>query len=347
MRHRILATAFAVAMSFSPAIAMGHTPTVGIDAYDELNAEDQYSWGTGASATTWFKTQINLAGNGPASDHRRGNFAKSPTFSYMSSSPNKIHWTSSGCVGFAACVLYLGNGELNSITFNPSWNWCQYSGSDPDTCDDIRLAMVHELGHAAGLARGNTHQADGQSLTATVMQLNIPAGVPDPGAYKLGHCDTLELLREYDMHGYQNPLSRCVDHLPSTVQSGGKVITGTYLNGTAVSVCVGEPVTMSGSIQLVDEAADSELGALANNGLTSRTIRLYKRTSSGSYPGTAHATTTAAFVAGTFSFTVTNGSAGTYYYRADFTATSGSQDELTLNDDVSGEKQVTYRTSPC
>ena len=97
----------------------------------------------------------------------------------------------------------------------------------------------------------------------------------------------------------------------------------------------------------MDEAADNELGHLANNGLTSRTIRLFKRSSGGSYPGTAHASTTAAFVAGTFSFTVTSGSTGTYYYRADFTPAAGTQDELTLNGDVSGEKQVTYRTSPC
>ncbi len=257
-------------------MVLGHTPTVGEQPYPASDT-DTYKWGR-RGAVPWFKTQFDQVANGLDSYWTQLNYSKAPTWGYGgSSSPNEIRWASSaaGCPasGWAACITYDGAEKLAEITFNPNWNWCQASVNS--TCLDFRLAALHELGHAAGLARANMHSLDTLPLAASVMQLNIPPGVPsDPGMFKLGHCDTLELLREYDMEGYQNPVSRCVDHLPSSIQSGGKLITGNYLNGTTVSVCVGEAVAMNGSIQLNDEPADNELGALADNGLTSRTIRL-------------------------------------------------------------------------
>ncbi len=76
--------------------------------------------------------------------------------------------------------------------------------------------------------------------------------------------------------------------------------------------------------------------------------RVYRRTASGSYGGTPHVTTTAQFVAGTYSVNVTSSVAAACVYKGVFTPATGSQDALTLNGDTSGEKQVTFSTAhPC
>jgi len=59
-------------------------------------------------------------------------------------------------------------------------------------------------------------------------------------------------------------------------------------------------------------------------------------------------TTTAQFVAGTYSVNVTSSVAAACVYKGVFTPATGSQDALTLNGDTSGEKQVTFSTAhPC
>lgn len=96
---------------------------------------------------------------------------------------------------------------------------------------------------------------------------------------------------------------------------------------------------------MLHESADNELGLAADNGLTDRVVGIYRRTPSGGF--SLLTTTTAQFVAGTWSANVTSSIIATYIYQGRYAPATGSQDELTLNGDNSGEKQVTFSSPPC
>jgi hypothetical protein len=178
------------------------------------------------------------------------------------------------------------------------------------------------------------------------MQANpIPATSSGWNTEALGTCDLLELAREYDVVSFAQALPACVDHIAAPATSGGKVLTDTTQTTTSTGACVDAGVALSGSLKLTNQTADNQLGLLAANGLGTRTIEIYRRTSSTGYPITPYTTTTTAnSSAAAWSISVSSGVAGTWIFKARFSA--GGIDAATLQPDDSLERTITW-SNPC
>lgn len=347
--------------------ASAHSPTGADREYSADNAPELFWFGSGTSGLSWFIAEVEPA---LESNWTTSNNTRSPRFTRTSVDGAEIKYLTNAQVPdtdecpssfWYACTDYNGGAAKTtwkSTTFNrqdPDGSgpmlsyWCQYPGQDDSGCADTRRVVLHEAGHGVGLARqsnGHVHQSDSQSSATTVMQVNPKLATATGWMDRfLGTCDLIELSREYDVVSFTSPLPSCVDHIAAPATSGGKVITVMTQVTTSTGVCLGVQVSLSGQLRLTNQPADSLLGVLAYNGLGGRTVEIYRRSSSGSYPPTPYATVTVAAVeAGTWSKVEQYFSQVTWVYQARYTP--GSADSSTLNGHNSLERTISW-SNPC
>ena len=348
----------------TPLLVTAHSPTGGDREYSPDNAAEVFWFGSGTSALTWFITEIEPA---LESHWNTSNNTRAPHFTRTSVDGAQVKFllnsqvpntTECPSTFWYACTDYVGVAKTswNSTTFNsadPAGSavsyWCGAPNQADSGCVDAGRVALHEVGHGVGLARqsnGDVHQSDSASAATTVMQTN-PIFATNSGwaTEALGTCDLIELAREYDVVNFTLALPACVDHIAAPATTGGKVVSDAVQTTTLTGACVGSGVTLSGSLKLTSQPADDQLGLLAGNGLGTRTIEIFRRTSSTTYPVSAFATTTTSSTStGAWSISVTSGIAGTWIFKAHFSAAGA--DLLTLQPDDSLERTITWST-PC
>ncbi|MES2209088.1 MAG: hypothetical protein V4515_02760 [Chloroflexota bacterium] len=349
----------------APAVAFAHSPTGSDREYSPDNAAEEFYFGAGTSALSWFIVEVEPA---LETNWNTSNNTRAPHFTRTSVDGAEIKYRTNAETPFSdecpdtfwyACTDYYGGASATtwmSTTFNredPSGPllslWCQFPGQGDSGCADVRRVAIHEAGHGVGLARqsnGHVHQTDSQTSATTVMQTNpklaTAAGWLDRF---LGSCDLIELAREYDVVSFSQALPACVDHITAPATSNVKVVTVASQTTTATGVCVGIGVTLSGSLRLTNQPADDQLGLLASNGIGGRTVEIFRRTSSGGYPSTPYTTTTVGTSeAGSWSKSVVSTTSGTWIFQARYAP--GSSDLSTLNASTSLERTITW-SSPC
>lgn len=152
----------------------------------------------------------------------------------------------------------------------------------------------------------------------------------------------MELAREYDLDSMTDPVPDCEEDLPASVLTGGDITTVVTHNASASFVCVGAHVTLSGTLRLINEAADSELGLLADNPLTGRTVSVYRKVPAGTY-AFLQSDTVGSGGTGPWSTSVTYASPVTYVFQGRYSP--GANDAFILAADSSVERTVEWSSA--
>ncbi len=294
---RIAAAAVAIWVAIlAPVTVEGHQPTQGANHYSTPNTTETYSWSTSSGSvppswmTTPFKTTADTYWLASKND-------AGPRWAYSATATSNIvryvtranTLSTVECplnVTWDACAAYDSSGHFWFIEFakdQVNSPWCQDPGIGFTTgCYDVIRASVHELGHQAGLARGsdgNAHSGEGEDWT--VVQAGHAPRYPNYGWGTISPrpCDSFELQRRYDVSSSAGLYASCVDHLGSTVVSGGRLKTVlTQGAPSATIVCAGQVTTISGTGKLIGSTV---LDKLSGNPLTSRSLSVQRQPSSG------------------------------------------------------------------
>jgi hypothetical protein len=285
------------------------------------------------------------------------NNTRAPTFTELNYAGFAVYFRSSSQTpntedcpagAFRGCIEFQESPwAIDEITFDPDWDWCEASGGADDGCFYVRRTSLHELGHGAGLywhpdANPKHYQPtppSGVSVmgTSETLYLAPKAGSNPPG---LGRCDRMELAREYDLDAMTDSVPDCEEGLPASVLTiNNKIETVLTEAASDTVVCVADTVTLSGTLRLINEDADDELGLLAHNPLTGRTVALYRKVPGGAYTLLKTATVTTG-TTGPWTTTVTYYSSVTYVFRAQYSP--GGDDALVLDADQSTEITVQW-----
>jgi hypothetical protein len=343
------------AMLLHGSVAIAWAPAEGDRVFAGDNVAQKYHYA--ADVNQWLKTAFNDA----AADFTAvGNDTRAPTFSHLADAgfkvwyrtnantpdsehcPSNVNWRA--CTEFFDPPLAWG---IKQVTFSSEWTWCEPNGV-PDGCYYLRRTGLHELGHGAGLywQPNAGHYGGGPPSSVSVMGASNTLYVaPKPGSNPpgLGRCDLMELAREYDLDSMTDPVPDCEEDLPAEVLTDGDITTVITHTASATYVCPGSTVALSGTLRLIDKPADDKLGLLANNPLTGRTVKLYRKVPGGTYTLlTSH--TVGSGSTGPWSTSVTYGSPVTYVFQARYSPGLGDQFVLAAASSI--ERTVQW-ASPC
>jgi hypothetical protein len=341
------------AMMMHGSVAVAYLPAEGDRVFAGDNVNQKYHFATDPPTPQWLKSAFNDA----AVDFTAvENNTRAPKFNLLEDAGFGVFYRhrnatddTEDCppeVNWRACIeFHESPWAIAYITFHTGTNWCEKTGDDSD-CYYLRRTSLHELGHGAGLFWGpNDGHYDPADVPSSVSVMGssstaylAPAGGSNPPG--LGRCDLMELAREYDLDSMTDPVPDCEEDLPASVLTGGDITTVLTHSASASFVCVGATVTLSGSLRLINEAADSELGLLADNPLAGRTVSVYRKAPGGTY---AFLKSDATGGIGAWSTTVTYTSSTTYVFQARYSP--GSTDDFILAADSSFERTVEWSSA--
>lgn len=349
MRRVLVAVMAGLTLSCLPVVADAHNPTRGENSYgDDLTVSSkwgQYDDSTHSppASTSWLQMNVSTA---LGTDWTADSVSHAPSFATGGSGsiPDIRYLTSAQLANteecpagfFVACTDYNGPASAGTTWKYTAFNsenpagapislFCEYPGQADAACESIRRDALHEMGHVAGLERGDYttgashYQPATAPSTTTVMILNLQEA-SDPGwnYYLLGTCDLIELQREYDVNALSDGYANCVDHIPSPGTRYDATTDTTRIRAYAAmvdpadEVCVGEFATLSGTGVIINDPAT--LGRIANNPLSGRTMAIQRRTVGGS--AWSAVATNGISNTGAWSKQVTSSTGGTWEYRA-------------------------------
>lgn len=319
-----------------------------------------YYWDSGALApTTWLKTATDLAAgtDWPTGDNVNANTPKfqKDNLDYTGVVQYGTQTESQCDVGFQwdSCTDYYNttgtsdkNGRWKRTVFDQASVWCQSQGQNEPwsgTCRDVRRVWMHEWGHAVGLSRrldppvSDKHSPESESYT--VMRLLTPTnGNTGYHTHSLQECDVIRLQLLYDTNAASSAFPACVDEIPGQLNPNGLYTSTQVTSGTAYSACLGQGVSVSGTLRL---KSTSYYGAISGNTLSTRLLHFDRKLPSSSTWTTQVTSTTTTTSSTNWSRTFSSSSAVTYQYRAQFYQGT----EATLDSSTSGVFTITWSTA--
>lgn len=302
---RAFSVAIVLVMAF-PAVGLAHEPTGAPYANSWTttqidNGPSAYKWD--ASVPAWLKAPMNDVLQVAYADEDFNN-SDSIRFAYGSGGSATVLYkprydpgVPSDCqaVNWQGCANGAGSWSWNIWIRSTGYTWCQ-NNPNGDPCRDVERVAIHEVGHVSGFLDHSS-----ESLANTVMNAS---GAPLSGStggnvHTLLKCDAARMQMLYDLPDLNGPYADCFDDIPNAGAQGlDTVITATP---TSQSTCSGDPVTISGRLDIFDGHYGRRTGNgtqanpykwhLDGNALGGRTVTIKKS-------GVAYATTTATHVSG-------------------------------------------------
>lgn len=354
-RSRLFATLLAVVSLLTTASGASAAPTAPL-----LGAEDA---GYTPNSTLTFK----LTGSGPAwftgaggvknvleNEWTTNNRTGMPRFSYSSTGKGIVEWSRSnaspcsGSTSWLACTHGVPADKVswkiyvrdfgNSGWGNAEWNESGNCGSQ--TCFDLSRALLHEVLHIV-LKMG--HDESGE--TSTVMSENQPwsTKVPNTGwnTNSLRSCDVATGQIFYDLHAKTDAYAQCLTAVNGLSEGIKTKITMAATNYTS---CYSVPRVVAGEARVGNYG---QLVELANNPLEGRTIRIYRRTLTGTFTHIGNTTATSTSL-GTpnVKATLSVGGPATFVYQFRYVSTGSGIDQVLLSSN-GPEFTVTWTSGPC
>lgn len=276
-------TSLVLAAALAPVAAHGPDPILPGGLFSQ-NEVLQYRWA--GSPTTAMKTAIN-AGVADANGTRR---SKAPSFAYASAGQSTIYYGVDVPCGINGLACMRRNApDTFGVWFRENghrfdWGtlrWCELSGS-PDGCYEVENVTLDELGHVMVLDHHANFADDSDYRDAVVQTYSRTKPRDGWNAHAFGRCDVATLQQQYDVASSTTLYSTCLD-VPTTLG----------LSASRTSVASGGTVTFTATLR------SAGTGRLSDNAISSRTVVLQHRISSGwadfasMAPGTAAGTYTA------------------------------------------------------
>lgn len=211
-------------------------------------------------------------------DDRTTNNSDSVVFEYdQGSSGEGLVYFQTTAAGFCGSG-WLGCADSRYLPFWEIWirsnpgpqgagfeQWCDFE--DDSGCPDVGRVAIHEAGHVGDLDHYNT-----TNWTKTRMH-PVPPMKGEDSTYDsrtLGGCDEARLQLIYDVWSKGFQYSKCLDHVANAeIDVGLKTALTTSI--TSITVCANETVTVTGRLDIKNEAT---YGELKNNGLWTRTVQI-------------------------------------------------------------------------
>ena len=261
-----LGVALLVGGSFAAtAVAHGPDPILGGGLYAQ-NLDLDFRWAGGPPAD--MKDAVKTA----AADANASRRSKAPTFGYDADAGNVVTYGKDVPCGVngLACMRRDPPGWFgvwfreNGHRFDwGTLRWCELSGG-PDGCYQVRNVMLDEFGHVLVLDHHDNFGDDRDYDDAVVQTYSRTKPRAGWNAHDFGRCDVATLQQQYDVPSATALYSTCLD-----------VPTELSMTASRPAVLAGAMVTFSATL-----GSDGS-GKLSNNALTSRTVVLQQRLSSG------------------------------------------------------------------
>ena len=246
----------------------------------------KFRWAGGPPAD--MKDAIKAA----AADANASRRSKAPTFDYDADAGNAVTYGGNVPCGVngLACMRRDPPGWFgvwfreNGHRFDwGTLRWCELSGG-PDGCYQVRNVMLDELGHVLVLDHHDNFGDDRDYDDAVVQTFSRTKPRSGWNAHEFGRCDVATLQQQYDVPSATSLYSTCLD-----------VPTDLSIGASRTAVIAGSMVTFTATL-----GSDGN-GKLSNNALSSRTVVLQQRLSSG---WSDVATMNPASAAGTYSWSL-------------------------------------------
>ena len=249
------------------AIAHGPDPILGGGLYAQ-NRDLTFRWAGGGTPPAAMKSAINDA----ADDSNATRKSKAPTFDYDASAGNVVYYGSDvpcGVNGLACMrrdppdwfgVWFRENGHRFDWG---TLRWCEVAGG-PDGCYQVQNVMLDELGHVLVLDHHDNFADDRDYDDAVVQTYSRTKPRAGWNAHAYGRCDVATLQQQYDVASSATLYSTCLD-----------VPTKLSASPSKSSVVAGGMVTFTATL------GTDGTGKLSNNLVSSRTVVLQQRLSSG------------------------------------------------------------------
>ena len=179
--------------------------------------------------------------------------------------------------------------------------WCQMMSTIANGCYDVENIMLDEVGHVLGLGHHANFSDDSDYGDAVVQTYARARPKAFWDVHEYGRCDVATLQILFDMTGWSEPYSTCLD-----------LATDLVLASSASSIQAGTTITFSATLKVGANDGDGRLGG---NPLANRTVHLQRR-SPGSSTWTTLGVMTPGSTAGTY--TLRQSPTATYEWRAVF-----------------------------
>lgn len=348
-----------IVLFLAPITAAAHSPIGGSASHYSAGSTETYAFAATANTTgtSWLRAGFNDA-RVHMTGVTYGNNSLAPVFSFLSSSPNTVHFTTRALfsrgecpsiVIYDACTTYDGpggtGGRWAATNYNSASVWCTSGGQS--NCFDAERVAFHELGHVAGLVRSGDGFSPPASGNYATTRMTIVPKVPNSGstASTMGSCDLIAFQMKYDVSSYYDGYGACADHIPNQGNANGLFSTTTSSQTTFVA-CRTATLTTTGRVAL---KTASDYSLISNNPLGGRTVWFDRRTPGGTWTNNVTSTSS---VTGTNNWSRTWSTGGssdiTYEIRAHYDGERANSTGVISSptNTTSGEWVVSGSTSP-
>jgi len=299
-------------------VALGHTPTAG-GSRGSFTSNQLVTYRFNASYPSWVTTAFTAEYETYYDDAETNN-SLSPRLDYSSSGSARAFYhnsTTSPCTGSmewlgCAPTQYQGNSTFRVYVRNlesaphddDDWGWYENgnSCSGDSVCFYMKRTILHELGHAV-LKLGH----DGQGESYTVMGDAQPTSPNTNWSRREWvKCDQARAQMLWSTRDHAGPIAGCFDHLASSGSNGLQTVVS--LSASPTTVCVGDPVNVSGLLRTADYGSYDRMGGVP---LGQRTVTIKRDGSTVAQPLTSS-------TSGTYSVSVSAGNPGSRAFVASF-----------------------------
>ena len=332
--HVSLIVAVAAALAAAPTASAAPTaPLAGAHATGYASNSTLTFKFAGASIPSWFTSAGSGARLVLETEWETNNRTGMPRFTYSSGGTGTVVWstaTASPCSGtntaWLACTpgangddwkIYVRNFSASGKS---SWAWSESGGCAGKTCFDLSRSVLHEAMHIFLGIGGHDESGETNTIMSATQPSNPAAGWD---TNSLRSCDVATGQIFYDLHYKSDAYAQCLSAV-SGMSNG--IATKITMADTSYTACSGQLYNFSAEARVGNFGS---LGLLANNPLTGRTIKVYRRPPGGTFSLVTSVTaTTTPYPSPNVSATLSESTQGTWIYKFRYDSTGSGIDQM-------------------